>query len=87
MNNVAASQQQMKHQQQLNKGMTSHGQQKYGGSTPYSRAMKNSNSSSAAPIDNPMMQQQPGPRMPMWNHHQVIYLNYILLKCMYNLYI
>jgi len=65
MNNVVASQQQMK--QQLNKGMTPHGggPPKYGGGTPYSRATKNSHS----PIDNAaMMQQQPGARMPMWNH-------------------
>ncbi|XP_060843581.1 protein BCL9 homolog [Rhopalosiphum padi] len=71
MNNVVASQQQMKHQQQLNKGMAPHGgQPKYGGGTPYSRSMKNSNSPSGASIENPMMQQQPGARMPMWNHHQ-----------------
>jgi len=72
MNNVVASQQQMKHQQQLNKGMAPHGgQPKYGGGTPYSRTMKNSNSPSGASMENPMMQQQPGSRMPMWNHHQV----------------
>lgn len=72
MNNVVASQQQMKHQQQLNKGMAPHGgPPKYGSGTPYSRAMKNSNSPSSASMDNPMMQQQPGARMPMWNHHQV----------------
>jgi len=70
MNNVVASQQQMKHQQQINKAMSPHnGPPKYGGSgTPYSRAMKNSNSPSAASVDNPMMQQQSGARMPMWNH-------------------
>jgi hypothetical protein len=72
MNNVVASQQQLKHQQQLNKGMAPHGgQPKYGGGTPYSRAMKNNNSPSAASMDNPIMQQQPGARMPMWSHHQV----------------
>lgn len=80
MNNVVASQQQIKHQQQLNKG----GPPKYGSGTPYSRAIKNSNSSSAASMDNPMMQQQPGARMPMWNHHQVHkllnYLYYILYR-------
>lgn len=74
MNNVVASQQQMKHQQQLNKGMAPHGgPPKYGSGTPYSRAMKNSNSPSAASMDSMMQQQQqqPGARMPMWNHHQV----------------
>lgn len=72
MNNVVASQQQMKHQQQLNKGMAPHGgPPKYGSGTPYSRAMKNS--SSAASMDNPVMQ-QPGARMPLWNHHQVCYI-------------
>lgn len=70
MNNMVASQQQMKHQQQLNK-MTPHSQSKYSGGTPYSRAMKNSNSPSAASMDNSIMQQQSGARMPMWNHHQV----------------
>lgn len=71
MNNVVASQQQMKHQQQLNKGMSPHGgPPKYGSGTPYSRAMKN-NGPSAASMDTTMMQQQPGARMPMWNHHPV----------------
>lgn len=75
MNNVVASQQQMKHQQQLNnKAMAPHGgPPKYVGGTPYSRAMKNSNSPSAASMDSIMQQQQPGARMPMWNHHQVGY--------------
>lgn len=75
---MVASQHQMKHQQQLNKMAPHGGQSKYGGGTPYSRAMKNSNNPSASSMDNSIMQQQSGARMPMWNHHQVLMLTDII---------